>query len=188
MTSAATSSGRPLGIWEKSGSTVKIAYIVKPQKRAARLVKSTGRRASIRMLTMGCAVRSSTKPQTTRTTRPTAMSPRSLGEPQPQDWLSVSATRMQARPPESSTAPGMSSTAGARVGEGGTTRRTSTIPSRPTAAPTTKSQRHEAWSTIRPDSTSPIPPPRPSIAEIRPIATPLRLGSTSSRMIEKQSG
>ena len=55
-------------------------------------------------------------------------------------------------------------------------------------APTTNSRRQEPWSTITPLITSPSPPPRPSIEEIRPIATPIRAGGTSSRMMEKLSG
>lgn len=54
--------------------------------------------------------------------------------------------------------------------------------------PITNSQRQLAWSPTTPLITIPIPPPTPSIAEIRPIAIPLRSCETSSRMIEKLSG
>ncbi len=82
----------------------------------------------------------------------------------------------------------MSSFAGLRWGEGGMKLRTRVMPSTPKTAPTTNSQRHEAWSTITPLITRPSPPPTPSIDEIRPIATPMRSGGVSSRMIEKHSG
>lgn len=66
--------------------------------------------------------------------------------------------------------------------------RTRPMPRTPKTAPTANSHRHEAWSTITPLITRPRPPPIPSIDEIRPIATPIRSGGVSSRMIEKQSG
>lgn len=188
MTSAWASTGRPLGIWANSGSTVKIAYIVKPQNRAARLVKSTGRRASIRMSTSGCAVRDSTHPHSTRSATPVPSTPSIRGEVHPHERLSVSATSRQISPADRSRAPGMSRDARARVGDGGTATRTSTMATSPITAPTTNSTRHEAWSTISPLITRPRPPPTPSMAEIRPIATPIRRGGISSRMIEKHSG
>ncbi len=51
-----------------------------------------------------------------------------------------------------------------------------------------KSQRHEKWSTITPESTIPKPPPMPKTAESRPIAIFIFSGGNSSRMIAKLSG
>src|SRR5215207_3171798 len=51
-----------------------------------------------------------------------------------------------------------------------------------------KSQRHETWSTITPESTIPRPPPTPNTAERSPIATFTRSAGNSSRMIAKLSG
>ncbi len=51
-----------------------------------------------------------------------------------------------------------------------------------------KSQRHERWSTITPESTIPNPPPTPKTAESRPIPTFIFSGGNSSRMIAKLSG
>ena len=114
--------------------------------------------------------------------------PMSFADDQPQSCPSVSATSSRIRPPDRSSAPGMSSVAALRCGDGGTKRATSAIPRTPITAPTTNSRRHDAWSTITPLITRPRPPPTPSIAEISPIATPMRFAGTSSRMMEKLSG
>lgn len=95
---------------------------------------------------------------------------------------------MATRPADSITAPGMSSDAWARWGDGGTMRDTSARPSSPNAVPTTNSQRHDAWSMMRPPIMSPSPPPAPSMAEMSPMATPMRSRGTSSRMMLKHSG
>ena len=50
-------------------------------------------------------------------------------------------------------------------------------------APMMKSQRHEALSTITPESTIPKPPPIPKTADTSPIATPTFSRGNSSRMI-----
>ena len=56
------------------------------------------------------------------------------------------------------------------------------------SAPATKSHRHDRWSTIKPESTIPRPPPTPNTAESNPIPTFTFSGGNSSRMIPKLSG
>ncbi len=109
-------------------------------------------------------------------------------EVQPQSRPSLSATRNDASVNESSAAPGTSSRVGVRIGDFGTTATTATTATATTAAPTTNSQRQEAWSTITPESGSPSPPAAPKTAEIAPIAAPLRSRGNSSLTIAKLRG
>jgi hypothetical protein len=74
------------------------------------------------------------------------------------------------------------------TGDSGTNRWIRKIEIAMGTAPTTKSQRQEALSTIRPERTMPKPPPTPNVAEISPIATPTFSRGNSSLMIPKLRG
>ena len=65
---------------------------------------------------------------------------------------------------------------------------TSTIAMATPTAPITNIHRQPTWSTIKPESTRPKPPPMPNTAESRPIPTFIRSGGNSSRMIPKLNG
>ena len=106
----------------------------------------------------------------------------------PSDSPSVSATISESRPPESNSAPGMSTRDGERIGDSGTNRCTSASERATGIEPSRKSSRHEKWSTITPERTIPKPPPTPNTAESRPIPTLTFSGGNSSRMIAKLSG
>ena len=97
-------------------------------------------------------------------------------------------TSRQTRPPERVRAPQTSTLDGARTRDSGTKRHTSTSAAATTTALTTNSQRHERLSTTRPLATMPTPPPTPSTADTRPIATLWRSRGNSSRMIAKLRG
>ena len=93
-----------------------------------------------------------------------------------------------ARTTERSTAPGTSIREVERTGDSGTKRRTRRSATATPIAPTTKIQRQLRWSTMRPESTSPSPPPTPKTAERSPIPTFIFSGGNSSRMMPKLRG
>ena len=74
------------------------------------------------------------------------------------------------------------------MGDSGTYRCTSRIAAATGIAPAMNSQRHERYSTIRPEKTIPRPPPTPNTDESSPIPTLTFSGGNSSRMIPKLSG
>ena len=88
----------------------------KPEIIVAMFVSSTGRCASILMSTIGELERSSTSTQRSEARGRATPSPSTRGEVQPQLSPSVSATISESKPPESSSAPGMSTREGERIG------------------------------------------------------------------------
>ena len=113
---------------------------------------------------------------------------RSRAEPQPQRLPSLTASRNAVRPADRSAAPPQSIRAGDLTGDSGTTGASRRRRSRPPRARTRRSSGRTRWSTIRPLSTSPAPPPIPKVAEIRPMPVATRSRGNSSRMIPKASG
>ena len=90
--------------------------------------------------------------------------------------------------PANRTAPGRSRRDCVLMGDSGTYRCTSRIAAPTGIAPAMNSQRHERYSTIRPENTIPRPPPTPKTDESNPIPTLTFSGGNSSRMIPKLSG
>ena len=81
---------------------------------------------------------------------------------------SLKASRRRASISESNSAPGRSSRVGVLIGDSGTNANTATAAAATTTAAITNSQRHERWSTIRPESGRPSPPAAPKTAEMAP--------------------
>ena len=172
----------------KAGTSTKQLKSAKPEIIVVTFVSRTGRWASMRMSTIGAATRDSTTPQSRKNAAERAARPSTRAEVQPQCSPSVNATMRARSAPESSSAPGTSTREGVRMGDSGTKRCTSSSERATGIEPSTKSSRHERWSTITPESTIPKPPPTPNTAESRPIPVPTRSGGNSSRMIANESG
>ncbi len=77
---------------------MKEAYIPAPSRKAARLVVHTPRMRIIVMSISGLRERISTSTHMAVTTRPAAIRPRALAEPQPQLVVSLTASRTVERP------------------------------------------------------------------------------------------
>ena len=140
-----------------------------PEMRAVTLVKSTGRSESTRMSISGSSTWSSSTTQATAPTTESANSPSAAGDVHPQlaPWDSASKNVIEddrhQRP-----RPGTSMREVERTGDSGMNRRTSTIATATPAAPTTKSQRQLALSTISPEMYEPEPSADPEHGREQP--------------------
>jgi hypothetical protein len=110
------------------------------------------------------------------------------GAVQPRSGPTVKASSNAVNASASTPAPARSSRRTDRTVPSGTWRATSHSAPTAVAAPSANSQRQEAWSTIRPPATSPIPAPAPSTPEVTPTPSATRSAGNASRRIPNPSG
>ena len=113
-------------------------------KIAVRFVNSTVRCSIMRMSTIGSGTCSSVRTQPTASTALTANSPITRADPHPHVGPSVRASNNVTSVADSVIAPSGSRLDGVFTGDSGTNRQTPIAATPTTAAPTMKSQRHDA--------------------------------------------
>ena len=124
---------------------------------------ATARSRSTLSSISGSLTLASTHTHTTASTRPPPISPMVRGEPQPQVSAWVTPSSSDASAPDSSTAPGQSIRGRWVLGWEGMSRYAAAAAGSATRL-IQNSQEMSEWSTMTPDSGSPIPPPMPKTA------------------------
>lgn len=151
-------------------------------------MSSTSRRAVVRRSTSGASLRSSKRPQSTRTTRAAAIRPSVVPEVQPQSLPLVIGSSRRTRPSESPSAPVTSNRPGARSEVSGTASTVRPMARTPRPAePKKRVCQSACWATSA-AAGSASPPPTPIEELIRAIAEPSFSRGSSSRMMPMPSG
>ena len=176
------------GACTKRGISANAANIAKPMRKVATFVASTARRRSSRRSTSGSGRPARRAARFASTASPAASMPSVLGELQPHEFPSVTpiSSAMRPRLRSGGTEPvdlrAGNARGGRDDGDGAGERR------RRDKSPLQNSQGTPACSTITPAIGSPMPPPTPNTALIRPMAPATRARGKVSRMIPKARG